>query len=185
MAGNFTRVSRRSSAQSPGLLVPATGHVAESATDLHKAYMGAIYQVRLPGGRRLNLVLGKALPPALCKLCASDDTSCALITAWNPQSRRTSNRSNHLAMHSLRQQLLQLEPQYCLAAISQATDGDWREVQLFVAGITVADLDRLALNFHQDAILVGTPTSKLTIRHYAKAGAASLNERTLLQHSTE
>ncbi len=149
------------------------GHDAESATDLLEAYMSTIYQVRLPGGCRVSLVPGNVLPVALGNLCASDDTTCALITAWNPHSSRTSSHSNHLAMRSLRQQLFQLEPQYYLPAISRAPDGDWREVQLFVAGIKVTELDKLAQNFHQNAILVGTPTSKLTMRHYGKTCAAS------------
>ncbi len=149
------------------------GHVAESATDLLEAYMSTIYQVRLPGGRRVSLIPGNVLPVALGNLCASDDTACALITAWNPRSRKASSHSNHLAMRSLCQQLFQLAPQYSLPAISRALDGNWREVQLFVAGITVTELDKLAQNFHQNAILVATPISKLTLRHYGKTCAAS------------
>ena len=159
-------------------LVSATGHDGAADADRLKIYMSAIYQVRLPGGRRMNLIPGNVLPVALRNLCAGDDTPCALITAWNPHSRRTSNYSNRLAMRSLCQQLYQLGPQYCLPAISRAVEGDWREVQLFAVGVAIHELDRLAHNFGQDAILFGTPARVLTLRQYGKTPAMGQNEST-------
>ncbi len=177
MVCNFTRAPRCSPTKSDRPLVPATGHSAESDTDLLKAYRSAIYQVRLPGGRRVSLVPGKVLPAVLGSLCADDDTPCALITAWNPYSQRTSRHRNRLAMRSLCQQLRQLESQYCLPALSRAADGNWREVQLFVVGVAINELDRLAHNFGQEAILFGTPAKILTIRHYSETCSAGLNEK--------
>ena len=131
---------------------------------LWEAYRAAHYAVRMPGGARIMLRPDVAPHASLCSWLGVDK-SWAMLTAWNPRSEPCPAADNRAATRVLRVALTRRFPAArWLPAQSTAPDGQWREVQLLVAGAARHALAILAWRFGQIAILDGRCGGRVRLR---------------------
>lgn len=134
---------------------------------LIEAYHAAVYEVRLPGGRRCRLPLQQALPPALQHWLGRQPL-CALITAWNPRSRRASAAANRAAQHRLLQELHTAGLRW-LPGVGRSAGPPprWREASLLVAAPELELIDILALRHAQSAVVLAHRHGPTRLRIYS------------------
>lgn len=137
-----------------------TGQSEEKASPeaqrLADAYRRTTYRVWAPG-RELQLRLGKE-DPGLAKLLREAWVEgAALLTAWNPGSRRCSSDENESAQQRLLVELAQAGHP-CLRARNEpdAAGGpgeDWTEESVLALDLTLPAARALALRYGQVAFL--------------------------------
>src|SRR5690606_10989220 len=111
--------------------------VTETAARLLAAYRATRYDVRLPGGRRCTIRIGRACPARLAAPLAAAGF-LAIVSACNPRSRPLAAHRNRRRMRALAARLL-AQGARCLPAAGVL--GDWREFSLCVSGIALDRLD--------------------------------------------
>lgn len=127
---------------------------------LRAAYRETAYQVRLPGGARVTLRVGEALPLQLYGLIG--EQPWAFITAYHPRSRPCPPTLNRPAQHALLSELRAFPTNIILAGVGRGLA--WREPSLFVAGLGTDALDALARLFDQNAYLHGQGGGQASLR---------------------
>lgn len=134
---------------------------------LIEAYHTALYEVRLPGGRRCALPLQAELPPAL-RQWLGGQSLCALITAWNPRSRPACAADNRAAQHRLLQDLRAAGLRW-LPGVGRSAGKPprWREASLLVAAPEVELIDILALRHAQNAVVLAHRQGHSRLRIYS------------------
>jgi hypothetical protein len=122
------------------------------ADDLLDAYRATVYRVRLPAGGCAPIRIGAPLPPSLTALLDPVEP-WGFLTAWNPGSVPRARAANRAAQHAL---LAALRPLARLvrAGIGVGLDG-WREPSLWVTGVPLPELHRLACERGQLAFVHG------------------------------
>ena len=128
---------------------------------LLQAYMSARYEIELDGGR-LRLRIGEPAP-ALER--AWPGACYALLTAFNPGSRRLPDAANRAADAALRTDLAAAGLR-CLRSHSSDGKGRWVEPGWLVAGLDAEAADRLARRYGQAAILHWKAGEAVRLRMY-------------------
>jgi hypothetical protein len=126
------------------------------------------YRVRRVGGGWDVIRIGQQLPALLHAMLPAQDAPWAFITAWNPYSRLRPTDVNRAAQRKLMTHLRNLQPVPRMAAGvgvgPQCGDECWREPSLFVAGVALAEVDRLMREFGQHAVVAGCGDEPAALR---------------------
>lgn len=123
-------------------------------TELDRAYRATTYRLFLPGGA-LDLRIDQAHPGFEAWLRDNGISQWGIVTAANPRSRPLNNRTNAERQASLECALLEAgyEP---FVVENLADDPGWPvEESCFVPGIPEEELLALALEYDQNAVLLG------------------------------
>ena len=122
------------------------------AKDLIASYLCANYQIGT-GSDSISLRIGQFSEP-LAKLLISSEQSCAaIISAYNPYSRRLSNEQNLTAHESLRN-FLSLHSYPTIESLNTDPAGLWpAEKSFFVPGLDLNTAQPLGQQFDQNAIV--------------------------------
>ncbi|ANB16682.1 DUF3293 domain-containing protein [Dokdonella koreensis] len=149
----------------------APAAVAASARRLLALYRAAHYAVRLPGGRRIALVLDAKPHPTLeAWLCGAD---CAVLTACNPYSQPLPAAENRRRQRGLLAELREAGAR----VLPAAGHGDgWREPSLLAAGVPLGLVDALAVRHEQNAIIVADADRRLRLRLYRRDWREALTD---------
>lgn len=127
------------------------------------AYRATDYRVRLATGGWASIRIDQPLPAALAACVA--DQPWGFITAWNPRSHPQPRHVNRAAQRALLRQLRTLPQTVVLrAGVGVAQHGAWREPSLFVVGLDITALDRLAHIFAQHAYVHSRGPSAAQLR---------------------
>ena len=131
--------------------------------DIVAAYRAATYAIRLPGGRRVVLRVDAPGPRELDPLldAAAHGTTAGFITTWNPFSQPAPRAENHGRQRVLLARL-RGSARVVLAAAGFGTG--WREPSLAVFAIEPDELDSLAREFRQNAILSFRARERVRLR---------------------
>lgn len=117
------------------------------------AYRQTDYRVRRACGGYERIRIGAPLSARL--LAVVRDAHWGIITAWNPDSRRTETKINRAAQRRLVAELRNDSSiQARLAAVGKGTSG-WFEPSIFVVGITPTHLQHLCERYGQCACVTG------------------------------
>ncbi|MEO8460305.1 MAG: DUF3293 domain-containing protein [Dokdonella sp.] len=129
--------------------------------ELIALYRAAHYEVRLPGGERVALLIGQPCPSALIAWSAGRTLAC--ITAYNPQSRSLPAVENRQRQRELFT-LLDASGAKALPAVGRIPGQPWREPSLLATGVELASIDALAHRFEQNAIVIVGESQKARLR---------------------
>jgi hypothetical protein len=133
-------------------------------TDLEAAYRATRYHA-MDGNHVLTARIGSRSPAFDALLAREGATVGVFVTAWNPESRRTSEPENRLAAARLETEVTALGLR-TLPHSGQGDDPSWPvEEGLFVLGLREADALALAERYRQNAVVIveqGEPTRLLT-----------------------
>lgn len=132
--------------------------------ELLALYRRTHYEVRLPDGAAATLRVGENLPARVAGWLGADDVA-VYISACNPCSRALADADNAARMDALRARLRTLGARW-LEGSAGIPGEDWREASLLVAGIELSEIDRLARDFGQDAVLVAAHSRHVALRLY-------------------
>jgi hypothetical protein len=135
-----------------------------SPTQLLDIYRATSYDVRLPGGARTSLRIGKPVPEAL-RLWVRRDWPLLFISACNPHSKQLAADDNRDRSRTLLDRLDRSHLRR-LVGVGRATDRAWREASFLVAGLSLEAADRLAVEFGQNAIVVAINPVSTRLRVY-------------------
>lgn len=127
-------------------------------------YLASHYDVRMPGGKRVTLRVGQAVPLVLVDW-TKDNWPLVFVSACNPQSRKLPAKLNRQRMRALLERLGAQQARV-LAGAGHIPGQDWREPSLLVAGLTIEQADSLAFDFDQNAILIADKVDLLELRIY-------------------
>jgi len=128
---------------------------------LLEAFRATTYHVCLDAVRWAVIRVDLPLPAPLA--AATGAQPWAFVTAWNPQARRRPPAENEAAQRELLASLSQHAGANVYPAIGVGTSG-WSEPSLFVTGMDVAALDRLARSHGQLAYVHGEAGGHATLR---------------------
>lgn len=131
---------------------------------LHDLYLASHYDVRMPGGKRVTLRVGQAVPLVLVDW-TEDNWPLVFVSACNPQSRNLPAKVNRQRMRALLERL-GAQRTRVLAGAGHIPGQDWREPSLLVAGLTIEQADAIAFDFDQNAILIADRVDKVELRNY-------------------
>lgn len=132
--------------------------------DLLDLYRATHYDVRMPGARRVSLRVDGRVPLAFIEW-ANDTWPLSFISACNPRSTRLSAKENHQRMQALLKRLRSQQASI-LAGVGHIPGQPWREPSLLVAGLTIEQLDSLAIDFDQNAIVIARNGDHVGLRIY-------------------
>jgi hypothetical protein len=126
-------------------------------------YRRTSYDVRLPGGKRASLRIGRHVPLAI-KEWTAQSWPLAFISACNPQSEPVPAKRNRQRMRAMCERVRKL----CrvLPGAGHIPDPHWREASLLVAGLPMARVDALAREFGQNAIVTVAQDQRAVLRIY-------------------
>lgn len=144
-------------------MIVASADAPDEIRELVSLYRAAHYEVRLPGGERVALLIGQPCPPALIEW--SSDRMLACITAYNPQSRSLPAVENRQRQRDLFA-LLKASGANILPAVGRIPGQSWREPSLIADGIALASIDALARRFDQNAIVIVDNSQSARLRIY-------------------
>jgi hypothetical protein len=128
-------------------------------------YRRSHYEIRLPGGHtRAILRIDEQVPAAVSDWLA-DMPFGAFITAYNPRSTTLPARDNRRAQHAL---LVSLRAANAcvLTGVGRMPGESWREPSLFVAGLSLSDIDVLACRHSQNAVVLAHGNGVAQLRCY-------------------
>jgi hypothetical protein len=127
-------------------------------------YRQTSYDVRLPGGARASLRIGKPVPESLC-LWARRDWPLLFISACNPHSKPLPADENRDRTRTLLSRLDRSRLRR-LVGVGRMAHQAWREASFLVAGLSLELADRLAVEFGQNAIVVAVNPISTRLRVY-------------------
>ncbi|MDR2013797.1 MAG: DUF3293 domain-containing protein [Rhodanobacter sp.] len=127
-------------------------------------YRATHYDIALDDGTCATLRIGQMLPRALLDWLGA---SClaTYLTACNPHSHPLPEVENEKRMNTLRQRLRAL-PCRVLDGVGHLPGAAWREPSVFVADLPLADIDALAREFEQNAVVTAAPHEACRLRLY-------------------
>ena len=135
-----------------------------SPSQLLDLYRETSYDVRLPGGTRSSLRIGKPVPEFL-RLWGRRDWPLLFISACNPHSKQLSADDNHDRTRTLLSRLDRSRLRR-LVGVGRLANQAWRETSFLVAGLSLESADRLAIEFGQNAIVVAVNPLSTRLRLY-------------------
>lgn len=128
-------------------------------------YRRSHYEIRLPGGHaRAILRIDEPVPAAVSDWLAEMPFG-AFITAYNPRSTTLPARDNRRAQHALLVSLRAANARV-LAGVGRMRGESWREPSLFVAGLSLSDVDVLACRHSQNAVVLAHGNGVAQLRCY-------------------
>lgn len=137
------------------------------------AYRAAVYEARLPGGRRCSIALDAELALPLLHWLG-DSPLCALVTAWNPRSQACDATTNRRAQRSLRLWLDRAGLRWLPGVGRSAQAPRWREASLLVAAPKLELIDTLALRHAQNAVVLAHRHGHTHLRIYTPHDARNV-----------
>jgi hypothetical protein len=135
---------------------------AVEAANLVALYRATRYHVRLPGGPRCTVCIGRSCPQRLAPLLRRCETF-AVISACNPRSRELPVAQNRSRTRALVERVVAQRDRWRPAV---GVLGRWREPGLCVFDVPMQRLDALARAFDQNAIVVGGRERRVRLRLY-------------------
>ncbi|MBL8300309.1 MAG: DUF3293 domain-containing protein [Rhodanobacteraceae bacterium] len=136
------------------------------ATELLALYHASHYLVRLPGGRgRATLRIGEPIPQPLAEWLAGE-TFGFFITAYNPHSVAQPAGANRRTQKQLLDTVRACGARV-LPGVGRIPGQRWREPSLFVAGLSLSEVDALAEHHGQNAIVLVQAHGIAELRCYA------------------
>ena len=115
--------------------------------ELQQHYLNTTYSVFIED-KQHDIKIGKTLPPAIQELL-NKESSAAILTAWNPRSQVLPVSENKTRNTKLN---LKLKKYTVYEAVGKGNDPSWSaEESFFILGIKKKDVDRLAVDFEQNA----------------------------------
>lgn len=121
------------------------------ATRLLNAYLATRYRVRVPHAGSIFIEIGKRAPPVLQRIL-EEDQPFAILSACNPASQLLATAENRRRTRALVSRLRDGSITYLAATGSR---GGWREPGVCIIGVQLPKLDKLAIDFGQNAIVIG------------------------------
>jgi hypothetical protein len=126
-------------------------------------YRRTSYDVRLPGGKRTTLRIGRHVPWAINKW-AAESWPLAFVSACNPRSEVTPAADNRQRMRAICGRVR--KSCRVLPAVGHSQDPRWREASLLLAGLDMTSIDALAREFDQNAIVTVASGQPAALRIY-------------------
>jgi hypothetical protein len=136
-------------------------------------YRSTRYDVRLPGGMRARLCIGRHVPPAIDEW-AGESWPLAFVSACNPRSEAIPPVRNRQRMRSLLERLR--NSCRLLPAVGHGPDPHWREASLLLAGLPITVVDALAREFGQNAIVTAARGQPAVLRIYREDWRCDLDQ---------
>jgi hypothetical protein len=127
-------------------------------------YRSTHYDAALPGHGVATLRVGAHAPAMVCGWIGAD-AHAYFVTACNPHSRVLSPPENECRLVALRTRLRRHSHRF-LEGVGHVPGAPWHEPSLFVAGIGRAEIDTLAQDFSQNAVVVIAPPGVARLRLY-------------------
>lgn len=132
--------------------------------ELLALYRRTHYGIALPDGADATLRVGALPSRPIADWIGANDLA-VYLTACNPRSQALSDVDNAARMDALRERLHDANARW-LEGRAGIPGESWSEASLLVAGIDIADADRLARDFEQDAALVVARDRRIVLRLY-------------------
>ena len=132
--------------------------------ELIALYRATHYDVVLASGRIATLQIGATAAAGLRDWIGNDRTA-AFLTACNPRSSTLPPAENERRQRALQGRLRAL-PCRVLEGVGHIPGADQREPSLLAAGIDLADIDALAREFEQNAIVAIRSGGRAVLRIY-------------------
>ncbi len=136
----------------------------QSPKQLVEAYRATFYDARLPNGIRTTLRIGRPVPEALYSWVGRS-WPLVFISACNPHSKVLPVTENRNRMRAMIARLDQPGIRKLLG-VGRIPDQSWRESSFLVAGLSLQAVDRLAIEFGQNAIVLATDPKSTRLRVY-------------------
>jgi hypothetical protein len=143
---------------------PAPLETAERIHALIALYRHTHYSVVLPGAHKATIFVGDAPTHAIADWIGAD-ADAAYLTACNPYSQPLSEAQNNERLARLRERLLNERVRF-LEGSASIPGEVWFEPSLLVAGLPLPQIDALAREFEQNAIVLVARAACARLRLY-------------------
>ena len=120
-------------------------------TDLEQHYLDTIYFVFLDG-KQYGIKIGEENLPVVNQLFEKEnETSAAILTAWNPRSQAIDFQQNKLRNNDLYNLLKEKEYSF-YEALGKGKDPRWpAEEGYIILGLKKEEAEKIAVNYEQNA----------------------------------
>jgi hypothetical protein len=129
-------------------------------------YRETNYDVRLPGGARATLRIGRPVPESL-RSWTRHDWPLFFVSACNPSSKKLTAIENRNRTRALMENLDRSRTRR-LIGVGHMVHQPWREPSFLVAGLSIELADHLAVAFAQNAIVIAVSPTSTRLRIYRK-----------------